>query len=109
MQSLSVEAFHQIVLQEVASPTVALLDVRTRDEYREQHIPGVINLPLAELAQQIDDLKDKERIYVHCRSGGRSRQAVMELAHLGLRAELFNVEGGILAWEAAGYPTQSGV
>lgn len=108
MQSISVSEFHTIVLQEEQNPSVALLDVRSRDEYDEQHIPGVINIPLQELAESMDGLRCKERIYIHCLSGGRSRQAVQGLAHAGLQAELVNVDGGILAWEMAGYPTVSG-
>ena len=108
MQALSVEAFHQVVLDDALLPSVALLDVRSRDEYREHHIPGVTNIPLSELAQHVAELKDKTRIYIHCLSGGRSRQAVMALAQLGLQGELFNIEGGLMAWEAAGYPLQRG-
>ena len=53
-----------------------LLDVRTPEEYAEGHIPGGQNLPLQNIdkATYIIDNKDTP-LFVHCLSGGRSRQA----------------------------------
>lgn len=64
-------------------------------------------MPLSDLASRIAELKDKKTIYVHCRSGNRSQRAIETLERLGLGAELVNVEGGIMAWEAAGLKTAS--
>ena len=53
-----------------------LLDVRTPQEYKEGHIPGSKNIPLASLAQAgaVTFQKDTP-LFVYCYSGGRSRQA----------------------------------
>lgn len=61
-----------------------LLDVRTEEEYREGHIDGSINLPLGRIIMIENIVKDKSTpLYVHCLSGGRSRQAVSYLKQVG--------------------------
>lgn len=62
-----------------------LLDVRTIDEYRNQHIPGAICIPNETIgSEEIQELPDKDQlILVYCRSGNRSKQASQKLADLG--------------------------
>lgn len=75
---------------------ITLVDVRTPEEYRGGHIPGVINHPL----QQIDRFQRKaEPVYVICRSGNRSKQAVSILRDKGIEA--INVRGGMNQWRGA--------
>ena len=53
-----------------------LLDVRTREEYRQGHIPGSVNVPLSELAAVDETISAKDTpLYVYCLSGGRSARA----------------------------------
>ena len=61
-----------------------LLDVRTPEEYAEGHIPGGQNLPLQSIdkAAIIIDNRDTP-LFVHCLSGGRSRQAAAALKQMG--------------------------
>lgn len=67
-----------------AAKNALLLDVRTREEYAEGHIPGSISIPLDEIAgsRQLPEDKAKE-LYVYCLSGGRSSQAVQLLKRQG--------------------------
>ena len=61
-----------------------LLDVRTREEYADAHIPGSLNIPLDELQTLKNKISDSSTpLFVYCLSGGRSRQAVHFLKHLG--------------------------
>lgn len=61
-----------------------LLDVRTPAEYREGHIPGSQNLPLQSIGQIAGMRVDYSTpLFVHCLSGGRSRQAVFMLRKMG--------------------------
>lgn len=62
-----------------------ILDVRRADEFEAGHIPGAVNLPNEEIANdEIAILPDKEQtIYIYCRSGNRSKQAANKLAALG--------------------------
>ena len=74
-----------------------LLDVRTSDEYRQGHIPGSTNVPLHELEDVEYLIENKEDpLYVYCRSGARSRQAVNLLQHMGF-TKVRNI-GGIAAY-----------
>ena len=72
-----------------------LLDVRTPEEYREGHIPGSVNVPLQSIDKVASALADKTKtVFVYCRSGARSSQAVAFMKQMGY-TEVHNI-GGIL-------------
>ena len=74
-----------------------LLDVRTPQEYREGHIPGSQNVPLQQLDKVEEVTENKNTVlYVYCRSGARSRQAVSLLQAMGY-TNVHNI-GGITAY-----------
>lgn len=79
-------------------PEIILLDVRTKEEHLEQHIPNSIHIPLQSLPSiAMVELPDKNiQIFVYCRSGGRSAKAVKELMELGYK-NVYNI-GGIMDW-----------
>lgn len=79
-----------------------LLDVREQDEWAAGHAPGAAHLPMTELADRLDEIPDGERIYVICRSGGRSAQVTGYLNSQG--RDSVNVSGGMGSWAAAGRP-----
>lgn len=62
-----------------------ILDVRTEQEFEEQHIPNAINVPNETIGtKEILELPDKEQlIMVYCRSGNRSKQASEKLVKIG--------------------------
>ena len=62
-----------------------ILDVRTPEEFADQHIPDAINIPNETIGtEEIPELPDKDQlILVYCRSGNRSKQASDKLANLG--------------------------
>lgn len=80
-----------------------VVDVRTPQEFAQGHVPGAINLPVEEVARWADTLPKDKPVYLYCRSGNRSRQAAAYLKGKGY-TNLYNVEGGVLAIESAGYP-----
>lgn len=74
-----------------------LLDVRTRQEYVQGHIPGSQNIPLQSLDNILLSVQNKDTpLFVYCYSGGRSRQAAQQLRAMGYT----NVKnlGGIAAY-----------
>ena len=75
-----------------------ILDVRTREEYDEGHIPGAILISHEEIAEKAEQvLTDKDQlILVYCRSGRRSKIAAEALVELGYT----NIKefGGISDW-----------
>lgn len=84
---------------------IILLDVRTKEEYIEKHIPKSILIPLNTLASEASrKLPQKNaEIFVYCRSGNRSKTAVRILLKQGY-TNVYNL-GGIVRWP---YETVSG-
>jgi len=83
-----------------------VIDVRETDELEEARVPGVVHLPLGEVVARVGEVPTDQTVYVICRSGGRSAQAVEFM--LGQGIDAVNVAGGTLAWMAAGKETESG-
>ncbi len=82
------------------TPGAVLVDVRTQEEYKEGHIPGSKNVPLAMINKISDVVPDKDTpLYVHCLSGARSRQAVAYLGQMGY-TNIKNI-GGISSYRGA--------
>jgi rhodanese-related sulfurtransferase len=71
------------VLMESKAGEITVVDVRDLSEFQEGHIPGAINIPVAELASQSNQLEKEKTIVVTCNSGGRSYNAYRKLMKLG--------------------------
>jgi SulP family sulfate permease len=82
---------------------LALIDVREPREYESGHIPQAQLLPLRLIPEQGQTLPLDCQIVLVCRSGRRSRLAAYILQDMGY-TDVINLQGGMLAWEAAGYP-----
>ena len=90
----------------MSNPGVALIDVREEDEYRDEHIKEAQLFPLSSFS--LKKLPQGYSSYViQCRSGARSQEACRRLFKENPSLEVFNLEGGILAWKAAGFETQT--
>ncbi|MBK5284737.1 MAG: rhodanese-like domain-containing protein [Bacteroidia bacterium] len=62
-----------------------IVDVRTRGEFMGGHVAGSINIPLSEVPQRMDELKNlKQPLVLCCASGNRSRQAHRYLSREGI-------------------------
>jgi rhodanese-related sulfurtransferase len=84
-----------------------ILDVRTPQEYDEFHIPGVPLIPLNELPDRLNEVPRDQEVVIVCRSGNRSATARDILFSAGFE-NVTSMGGGMLQWQAAGYPTVSG-
>jgi rhodanese-related sulfurtransferase len=87
-----------------AGDQVMLLDVRQPDEFTGPpgHLPGAVNVPLAELADQTPDLaRRKQPIVVVCKTDRRSARAAMELSAAGLK-NVAVLRGGTDGWHRRG-------
>ena len=84
-----------------------LLDVRTAQEYAEGHIEGSVNIDIfsADFDQQVQQLDKSKPVYVYCRSGRRSANAMARMKDAGF-TEIHNLQGGIMAWQQAGKAVQ---
>jgi len=84
-----------------------VLDVRNADEFNKGHILNARNMPLSQLdtrIAEIEKLKEKP-VIVACESGNRSGAAAAALRKRGF-ARVFNLSGGIGAWQQAGLPVE---
>ena len=84
-----------------------VLDVRNADEFQKGHILNARNVPLAQLETRLSDL-DRYRqkpVIVTCETGNRSGAAVAVLRRSGF-AQVFNLSGGVAAWQQAGLPVE---
>ena len=88
---------------------VRLIDVREQNEWDDSHLEAATHIPQGELIERIDEVAPdrSERLLLHCRTDNRSARMAQELAGLGYE-NVAVIEGGILAWEQAGLPTESG-
>ena len=96
-------AYRQVSSDEAAAMMASesdylILDVRTREEYEQGHIPGAVCVPNESIGSgELSALPRKDQlILVYCRSGNRSKQAAQKLADAGYT----NIVefGGILSW-----------
>jgi rhodanese-related sulfurtransferase len=86
------------------SKCLAILDVRTPQEYSSSHLNGSINLDFKSpsFRDQIIRL-DRDKAYlIYCRTGVRSARVLLLMRSLGFR-ELYNLTNGIEQWQKEGY------
>ena len=80
-----------------------LVDVRTQDEYGEDHLKTAQNICVTDddFKEKVAKLDKNEPIYLYCRSGKRSAKAAQILKEMGFK-EIYDMEGGFLNWESQG-------
>jgi len=86
-----------------------VLDVREDSEFVEGHILDSIHIPLGALSSKIKNLEKYRQhpIIISCRSGNRSSRACHILKKNEFE-QVFNLKGGITAWETSGLPLTKG-
>jgi rhodanese-related sulfurtransferase len=82
-----------------------LLDVRTDAEVARGKIPQGDSLPLHLLPLRLGGMDKNSPTVFYCQTGGRSAQAAAFAAANGF-ADVYNLEGGIMAWLRAGLPIE---
>ena len=86
-----------------------LLDVRSREKFREGHVSGSVSLPYAEISETEMDKYPSDTIFVvycagpHCNEAYR---AAIRLAHLGRPVKM--MIGGVTGWLAEGFSLEPG-
>ena len=72
-------------LKMLSLPNVTLVDVRTVMEYQSGSVANSINIPMDEVVDRLEELKQMEPMILFCRSGNRSEQVVNYLKQMGLK------------------------
>jgi rhodanese-related sulfurtransferase len=102
------DALSTVSVQDLRSAAAAgalVLDVREPFEYAEGRVAGSQLVPLATVGDRVGEFPKDQPVYVVCRSGNRSLVAARTLVEAGF-TDVRNVEGGMIAWAAAGLPVQ---
>ena len=88
---------------------LVILDVRTPEEFAAGHIAGAVELDLQGAAFESDvaELDPETPYFVYCHTDNRSGQAVAYLQEHDFTS-LYELTGGIAAWETAGLPVVTG-
>lgn len=84
-----------------------LVDVREANEFATVRVPGSVLLPLSDLASRYAELPRDRPLLVMCAAGKRSFVAAEHLVRNGYD-DVVSVDGGIVDWQRAGYPTRVG-
>ncbi|MFO7177807.1 MAG: thioredoxin domain-containing protein [Pseudomonadota bacterium] len=84
---------------------VSVVDTREPAVYQRTHIVGAVNIPLEEIENRLAELHMLPAPPVlYCRAGDRTKDLAAKLAQQGIQIAF--LEGGVLAWEASGFPLE---
>ena len=72
---------------------IDILDVRRESEFKNKHIEGAINIPLSNLKDKAQDIRQIDNLYIHCAAGYRSVIAISILRKMGYN-KLINISDG---------------
>jgi thioredoxin 1 len=102
VEKVNAERFKQLV----ESGEGILLDVRTPEEVNQGYINGAstINFYDEDFESKVNMIQKDKPVYVYCKAGGRSSQAAELMKKNGFK-KVYNLEGGITAWNGKGYST----
>lgn len=95
------------LLDRVRDGLVTVLDVRPAEEYAAGHLPGAVNVPLAQLEEQLDELDPEHEVVAYCRGPHciLAFEAVARLRERGFTAR--RLEDGFPEWKLAGLPVEN--
>ena len=85
-----------------------LLDVREAAEYKATHILGSHWIPLGQISAARLPRGHHKKILIHCQAGKRGEKACTTLMAEQSDLDVYNIEGGLNAWAAAGLPMETG-
>jgi len=76
-----------------------ILDVRTREEFNEEHIQDAENLDYysRDFEKQLRKMDKEKKYLIYCASGGRGTKAMEMMEELGFM-EVYNIKGGFTLW-----------
>lgn len=96
VENLDSDTFNKMMNDD---PDAVLLDVRTKMEYDDAHIPNskLIDIMSPSFLDEIEALDKSKSYFVYCRSGNRSYHAGVEMKKRGFD-KVYNLEPGIIGW-----------
>ncbi|KIA85174.1 thioredoxin domain-containing protein [Flavobacterium sp. AED] len=100
VKTIEAKAFAEKIKE---TPNSQILDVRTPEEFASDHIDNAKNVNWLgnTFVTDAEKLDKSKPVFVYCKSGGRSQKASEKLSELGFTT-IYQLDGGILKWDAAG-------
>ena len=90
--------------QQEAGRPLAIIDVRSADDFAAGHLPGARNIPIDELEGRLGELSTDQTVVTYCmmrhRGSARCERAAALLRERGYQAQA--LDGGLPGWQAAG-------
>jgi rhodanese-related sulfurtransferase len=86
---------HVDKIRDLLAEGAEVIDVREQDEWDIAHIKDAKLIPLSELRKRLNEIPKDKPVYLHCRSGQRSYNAVLALQNLGY-TDVYNISGGFI-------------
>lgn len=106
MQQITVQKLFEMFQDDVPQKSI-VIDVRAPGEYHSEHISFAKNIPLDQIKNHIEDLRQYEHVYVQSNTGNRSKEGCKQLETFGFQS-LHNITGGISEWKKQGLPVVKG-
>jgi len=107
-KTISATACDSLIKANEKNPDFVILDVRTPDSWKSDHLAESINRNYYDtnFSAQLNALPKKKIFLLHCQSGGRSAPTLALMKNLSF-AEVYEMSGGINAWKSKSLPTTS--
>lgn len=99
VQPPRVEVLEKPKYQVLMEQGYTIIDVRTPEEYQEEHIEGAQNIDIGSesFVTEIQEFSRSDTLLVYCRSGRRSLYAAQVMVSFGFQ-KIYDLEGGFLNW-----------
>jgi rhodanese-related sulfurtransferase len=98
------------LLEQLGRPNAPrIVDLRAPVEFRIAHLPGAVNIPLAELGQRLEELRPDPAtdVLIYCLNGSRTRKAESLLYENDID-KIYHLEGSLEQWLKHDYPVEKG-
>jgi rhodanese-related sulfurtransferase len=103
--NVTVAKAQKLIKEHAEKADLVILDVRTPGEFAEGHIKGAVNLDVQSpnFEKKLRALDRKKSYLVYCRTGNRSRRAILSMKTLDFRS-IFHMNEGIVMWKQQNLP-----
>jgi len=105
VKKITPQQAHDLIEKLKYDPDFVILDLRTPEEYKKEHIKNAKNLNYYSktFKNELNKLEKDKTYVIHCRSGGRSGKTAPIMKELGFN-EVYDM-GGITQWKEQGFET----
>jgi len=106
IEDISTQEAYDMIQRNQNNPDFIIIDVRTPEEFDEGHLEDAVNIDFYSdmFAGDLSSLNKGKAYLIYCRSGGRSGNTLNIMEDEGF-LEVYNIVGGIIAWQEDGLPT----